>query len=65
MCKIIEIAFLIVGVCVVLFGLLLGLSCIFISGFTPTQIFIGVFIGVFFIIIGIGGIWASIYYMKH
>ena len=64
MCKVIEIIFLIGSFFIVAFGLgcLSILFCV--NGLTSTQIVGTIFIGGFFILVGIGGAWASISYMK-
>lgn len=64
MCKVIEIIFLIGSFFIIVFGLgcLSILFCV--NGLTSTQIVGTIFIGGFFILVGIGGVWASISYMK-
>lgn len=64
MCRVIEIIFLIVSIGVILFGLFCLSSLFMMNGLTTTQILGIIFIGGFFIVVGAGGAWASIYYMR-
>lgn len=65
MCRVIEIIFLILSIGVILFGLFCLSSLFMMSGLTTTQIIGAVFIGGFFIVVGAGMAWASIYYMRN
>ena len=62
--KVIEIIFFIVSFFIIVFGLFCLLATFMINGLTITQIVCAIFIGGFFILVGIGGISASLYFMK-
>ena len=62
--KIFEIIFLISSIGTILFGLLFLSALFVLDALTTTQIVGTIFIGGFFVLVGIGGMWASIYYMR-
>ena len=62
--KIFEIIFLIGSIGIILFGLLCLSALFVLDALTATQIVGTIFIGGFFVLVGIGGMWASISYMR-
>lgn len=62
--KVFEIIALIGSFFVVAFGLFCLSALFLVDGLTTTQIAGTVFIGGFFVVVGTGGMWASISYMR-
>ena len=62
--KIFDIIFLIGSFFIIAFGLLCLSALFLVNGLTTTQIVGTVFIGGFFVLVGIGGISASLYFLK-
>ena len=62
--KVFEIIALIGSFFVITFGLLCLSALFLIDGLTITQIVGIIFVGGFFILVGIGGISASLYFLK-
>ena len=62
--KIFEIIFLIGSIGIILFGLLCLSALFVLDALTATQIVGAIFIGGFFVLVGIGGMWATISYMR-
>ena len=63
-CRIVEIVCLILSIFTVVFGVLCVLSPFFVSGLTFAEILVAILFSMFIILIGIGGAWASISYMR-